>query len=82
MPSYRWIILLFATLVQVGASILQQAPAALGPLLTRGHPLPVLPRVCRVQTTDLEVSDNLRAQRVLHHPVRFDVATSLVSGRR
>jgi hypothetical protein len=26
--SYRWIILLLATLVQVGVSILQQAPAA------------------------------------------------------
>jgi MFS transporter, ACS family, hexuronate transporter len=33
--SYRWIILLLATLVQVGVSILQQAPAALGPVLTR-----------------------------------------------
>src|ERR671916_534109 len=32
--SYRWIILLLATLVQVGVSILQQAPAALGPVLT------------------------------------------------
>jgi MFS family permease len=31
---YRWIILLLATLVQVGVSILQQAPAALGPVLT------------------------------------------------
>jgi hypothetical protein len=28
--SYRWTILLLATLVQVGVSILQQAPAALG----------------------------------------------------
>jgi hypothetical protein len=34
-PSYRWIILLVATLVQVGVSSLQQAPAALGPVLTR-----------------------------------------------
>jgi MFS transporter, ACS family, hexuronate transporter len=33
--SYRWIILLLATLVQVGVSILQQAPAALGPVLTQ-----------------------------------------------
>jgi ACS family hexuronate transporter-like MFS transporter len=33
--SYRWIILLLATLLQVGVSILQQAPAALGPILTR-----------------------------------------------
>ena len=33
--SYRWMILLLATLVQVGVSILQQAPAALGPVLTR-----------------------------------------------
>src|SRR5215204_6322160 len=32
--SYRWIILLLATLVQVGVSILQQAPAALGPVFT------------------------------------------------
>jgi sugar phosphate permease len=31
---YRWIILLLATLVQVGVSILQQAPAALGPVFT------------------------------------------------
>jgi fucose permease len=30
--SYRWLILLLATLVQVGVSILQQAPAALGPV--------------------------------------------------
>jgi MFS transporter, ACS family, hexuronate transporter len=33
--SYRWVILLVATLVQVGVSSLQQAPAALGPVLTR-----------------------------------------------
>ena len=33
--SYRWTILLLATLVQVGVSILQQAPAALGPVLIR-----------------------------------------------
>lgn len=33
--SYRCIILLLATLVQVGVSILRQAPAALGPVLTR-----------------------------------------------
>jgi MFS family permease len=33
--TYRWIILLLATLVHVGVSILQQAPAALGPILTR-----------------------------------------------
>jgi sugar phosphate permease len=33
--SYRWIILLLATLVQAGVSILQQAPAALGPVLTQ-----------------------------------------------
>lgn len=33
--SYRWVILLVATLVQVGVSTLQQAPAALGPVLTR-----------------------------------------------
>jgi ACS family hexuronate transporter-like MFS transporter len=33
--SYRRMILLLATLVQVGVSILQQAPAALGPILTR-----------------------------------------------
>lgn len=32
---YRWVILLIATLVQVGVSILQQAPAALGPILTQ-----------------------------------------------
>ncbi len=32
--SYRWIILLLATLVQVGVSILQQAPAALEPVPT------------------------------------------------
>ena len=32
---YRWAILLLATLVQVGVSILQQAPAALGPVLTQ-----------------------------------------------
>jgi len=32
---FRWTILLLATLVQVGVSILQQAPAALGPVLTR-----------------------------------------------
>jgi MFS family permease len=32
--SYRWVVLLIATLVQVGVSILQQAPAALGPILT------------------------------------------------
>ncbi|MDP9474774.1 MAG: MFS transporter [Actinomycetota bacterium] len=31
--SYRWIVLLLATLVQVGVSILQQAPPALGPVL-------------------------------------------------
>lgn len=35
MSSYRWTILLLATLVQVGVSILQQAPAALGPVLIR-----------------------------------------------
>lgn len=33
--GYRWIILLLATSVQVGVSILQQAPAALGPVLSR-----------------------------------------------
>lgn len=33
--SYRWVVLLIATLVQVGVSILQQAPAALGPVLTQ-----------------------------------------------
>lgn len=33
--SYRWVVLLIATLVQVGVSILQQAPAALGPILTQ-----------------------------------------------
>ncbi len=33
--SYRWTILLLATLVQVGVSVLQQAPAALGPVLTQ-----------------------------------------------
>ena len=32
---YRWTILLLATLVQVGVSVLQQAPAALGPVLTQ-----------------------------------------------
>ena len=34
--AYRWIVLLLATLVQVGVSMLQQAPSALGPLLTTG----------------------------------------------
>lgn len=35
-PSpYRWVILLLATSVQIGVSILQQAPAALGPVLSR-----------------------------------------------
>ena len=33
--SYRWVILLLATLVQAGVSMLQQAPSALGPVLTR-----------------------------------------------
>lgn len=33
--SYRWMILLLATMVQIGVSILQQAPAALGPVLIR-----------------------------------------------
>ncbi len=33
--SYRWVILLLATLVQIGVSILQQAPPALGPVLTQ-----------------------------------------------
>ncbi len=32
---YRWIILLLAMLIQVGVSLLQQAPAALGPVLIR-----------------------------------------------
>lgn len=32
---YRWIILLLATSVQIGVSVLQQAPAALGPVLSR-----------------------------------------------
>jgi nitrate/nitrite transporter NarK len=31
--SYRWVVLALATLVQLGVSIPQQAPAALGPLL-------------------------------------------------
>jgi MFS transporter, ACS family, hexuronate transporter len=35
MFSYRWIVLLLTTLIQAGVSILQQAPAALGPVLTR-----------------------------------------------
>lgn len=33
--SYRWVILLIATLIQAGVSILQQSPAALGPVLIR-----------------------------------------------
>ncbi len=35
LSSYRWITLLLATSVQIGVSILQQAPAALGPVLSR-----------------------------------------------
>lgn len=35
LSSYRWVILLIATLVQVGVSTLQQAPAALGPVLSQ-----------------------------------------------
>lgn len=31
--SYQWVILLLATLVQVGVSVLQQVPSALGPVL-------------------------------------------------
>ncbi len=33
--SYRWVILLLATLVQAGVSLLQQTPSVLGPVLTR-----------------------------------------------
>ncbi len=33
--SYRWVVLLIAILIQVGVSTLQQAPAALGPVLSR-----------------------------------------------